>query len=266
MPTNSLIAGLAALLLAEAPVRTGSFTGTWIADLTSQQGLPTDVYSLRDGAYRCASCVPAREHPADGRMHAVAQNLSEAVTIVDARTIATFIVQPEFSRTTTMRVARDGRTATYVSVDWRRGIQGPLRTTYVARRVAAGPPGSHSVSGSWQGVRYVSVPIQLRTTTLVESATGLSYRTGSGYFYTAAYEGPFVPVGGPYDGSILVSVRKDSSHRLVERRRRGGTDIEVRTYTLAPDGRSMEIATTNLATNTTFRITARRQGRRRPAP
>jgi hypothetical protein len=263
MQTGALLGWFA--VLADVPAQGSPFTGTWIADLASQQGLPTDVYSLRGGIYSCQSCVPRRDYPADGRLHAVTENVSEAVSIIDARTISTFIVQPDFSRTTTMRVARDGRTATYVSVDCRRGIPGPLRTVYLARRTADGPPGSHRVSGTWQGVRYVSVPIQLRTTTLVERAAGLSYRTGSGYSYTASYGGPFVPIAGPYDGSISVAVRRDPPNRLIETRRRGGTDIEVRTYTLAPDGRSLEIATTNLATSATFRITARRQTRRRPA-
>ncbi|HEY0012761.1 MAG TPA: hypothetical protein VGB79_07900 [Allosphingosinicella sp.] len=259
MLTASLFATLAALLPGEVPAQGSAFSGTWIADLTSQQGLPTDVYSLRGGTYSCRSCVPVRDYPADGRVRAVAGSVSEAVTILDSRTISTLIVQPEVTRTTTMRVAADGRSATYVSIDWRRGIREPLRTVYLARRTAEGPAGAHAVSGTWRGIRYVAVPVQLRTTTLIESGTGLSYRTGSGYFYTAAYEGPSVPIGGPYDGSISVSVRRDSANRLVETRRRGGNEVEVRTYTLAPDGRSMEIATTNLATNATFRITARRQ-------
>jgi hypothetical protein len=261
MPRTALPAALTVLLAGAAQAQGSGLSGTWIADLSSQQGLPTDVYSLQDGIYRCRSCTPAREFAADGRVHRVAENVTEAVTILDGRTIATMIVQPEVTRTTTMRVASDGRTATYVSVDWRRGVQGPLRTVYLARRVADGPAGSHAVSGSWRGIRYVSVPIQLRTTTLTDSGSKLGYRTGTGFFYEARVDGPPVPVRGPYDGSISVSVRRDSAGRLVETRRRGGSDIEVRTYTLAPGGRSLEIATTNLATNATFLITARRQGR-----
>jgi hypothetical protein len=254
--------GVAAVSLWAAPAAAESpFTGTWIADLGSQQGLPTDIYVVRDGTYSCESCVPPRRYPADGRLRAVpgTANVSEAVTIVDSRTISTRIVQPDLVRTTRMRVALDGRTARYVSTDRRRGIQGPLRTEYLAARAAPGPAGAHAVSGTWRGVRYVSVPVQLRTTVLTDSGDRLGYRTGTGFSYTARYGAGFVPIQGPYDGSLSVVVRKTGPNQVVETRRRGGKDVQLRTYTVAPGGRRMEIATTDLATDTTFRITARKQ-------
>lgn len=253
----------ASLSAAPAPAPAESLlAGTWVADLGSQQGLPTDIYIVRDGIYSCESCVPPRRYPADGRLRAVpgAANVSEAVTIVDSRTISTRIVQPDLVRITRMRVARDGRTARYVSTDRRTGIEAPLRTEYLARRASAGPAGAHAVSGTWQGIRYVSVPLQLRTTILTDGGGAFGYRTGTGYSYSAPYGGAFVPIQGPYGGSLLVSVQKARPDQVVEIRRRDGKDVQRRTYTVAPDGRRMEIATTDLATNTTFRITARRQG------
>jgi hypothetical protein len=253
---------VSALLSTASSPQRSPLTGTWVADLASQQGLPTDVYLVRDGIYSCDSCVPPRRYPADGRLRPVATNsaVSEAVTIVDARTLSTRIVQPDLVRTTRMRVARHGQTASYVSLDRRAGIQGILRTEYLAKRTGAGPPGSHAISGTWQGIRYVSVPAQLRTTILTDAGDRLSYRTGTGYSYTATFGGEFAPISGPYDGSTSVSVRRLDPYRLEETRRQGGDTIQVRTYTVSRDGRSMEIATTNLATNTTFRVTARRRG------
>lgn len=249
------------LLLASASPPASTMSGTWIADLDTQQGLPTDVYLVRDGIYACESCVPPRRYPADGRLRRVTDDpaVSEAVRIVDRRTISTHIEQADLVRTTRMRVSADAQSATYVSIDRRPGIRGPLRTEYVARRVAPAPPGAHVVSGSWQGVRYVSVPVQLRTTILCDLGERLRYRSGSGFSYTAAFGGAFVPLAGPYDGSISVSLERPDAHRIVERRRRHGADVQVRTYTASPDGRSIEIATTDLATNSTFRVTARRQ-------
>lgn len=252
----------AAALASAAPAAPGSpLSGTWVADLGSQQGLPTDIYLVQGGLYSCASCTPPRRYPADGRLRAVAEDpgVSEAVTIIDERTISTRIVQSDLVRSTRMRVARDGRTATYVSIDRRTGIEGPLRTEYLARRIASGPAGSHAVSGTWRGIRYVSVPVQLRTTILSDSGHALSYRTGSGFSYSARYGGGFVPIEGPYDGSVAVSVLKAGPRQLVETRRRGGKDVQVRTYTVRADGRRMEIATTDLVTGTTFRVTARRR-------
>ena len=261
----AVLGAAAAAWLAAAPASAESpLSGTWVADLGSQQGLPTDVYEVKDGIYSCESCVPPRRYPADGRMRSVAgsANASEAVTIVDSRTLSTRIVQPDLVRTTRMRVAPDGRTARYVSTDRRRGIRGLLRTEYLAGRAAAGPAGAHAASGSWRGIRYVSVPVQLRTTILTDGGSGLIYRSGSGYSYSARYGGEFVPIRGPYDGGLSVSVRKAGPNRVVETRRRDGKDVQVRTYTVARGGRRMEIATADLATGTTFRITARKQGGR----
>jgi hypothetical protein len=263
-PAMLALSALAAAAPSSPARPDGPISGTWIADLGSQQGLPTDIYVVRDGIYSCESCEPRRRYPADGRLRAVpgAPGTRESAAIVDKATLSTRIVQPDLDRTTRMRVSRDGRTATYVSIDRRRGVSGPLRTEYLARRAAPGPEGSHAVSGTWKGVRYVSVPVQLRTTMLAERGDTLSYRSGSGYSYTARYGGPFVPIEGPYDGSLSVSVRRDGPFRVVETRRRGGRDVQVRSYVLAADGRRMEMATTDLATGTTFRVTARKQGKR----
>jgi hypothetical protein len=257
-------ASLAAAALASAgPAGSGGpITGIWVADLGSQQGLPTDVYVVRDGIYACESCTPPRRYPADGRLRPVAgsRGVSEAVTVVDSRILSTRIVQPDLDRITRMKVSRDGRTAKYVSIDRRRGIEGPLRTEYLARRAGPAPAGAHAASGTWQGVRYVSVPLQLRTTILTDGSDRLSYRTSTGYSYSAPYGGGFVPIRGPYDGSLSVSVRRDGRNRVVETRRQDGADVQRRTYTVSGYGRRLEIATTNLATGATFRVTARRRG------
>jgi hypothetical protein len=256
------LAAAAAALVSAAPRKPeGPLTGTWVADLGAQQGLPTDVYLVQGGTYSCESCVPRRRYPADGRLRPVSDSprILESAAIVDSRTLSTRIVQSDLDRTTRMRVARDGRTATYVSIDRRRGIEGPLRTEYLASRAAPAPAGAHAVSGSWRGVRYVSVPVQLRTTILGDGAAGLSYRTGAGFSYEAPYTGAFVPIRGPYDGSLSVSVRRLGARRVVETRRRGASDVQRRSYTVAPDGRTLEIATTDLATGVTFRITARKR-------
>jgi hypothetical protein len=259
---NRAFCPLIALLLgaaAPADARGHGMTGRWLADLDSQSGLPTDIYLVAEGIYSCESCTPPRRYPADGNMHPAGDDRTEAVRIVDARTIVTRIVQPDLTRETTMRVSADGRTATYVSLDRRRGIDGLLRTEYVARRSAAGPPGSHAVSGTWQGVRYVTVPAQLRTSCFEESGDGLTYRSGTGYSYTARFGEDPVPIAGPYNGSLNVSIERVSPLRIVETRRQEGRLVQVRTYTLSRNGRTLESASYDPSTGTTFRVTARRQ-------
>lgn len=261
MKRATILVAALPLLAAASATRDHPLTGRWVADLDSQSGLPTDVYLIANGTYGCESCTPPRRYPADGRLRPVdpSGNVRESVTIVDSRTISTRIEQPDLRRVTTMRVARNGRTADYLSVDRRVGISGELRTRYVARRTAPGPPGSHAVSGTWQGVRYVSVPEELRTTCLTDTGDTLVYRTGTGFSYRARYDGEFVPIQGPYDGSVSVALERVSPHRLVETRRQGARTIQVRTYTVARDGRSMEMASTNTLTGVTFRATARKR-------
>src|SRR5689334_15838893 len=106
MPMPSLM-----LALLSAAARAPDFSGIWLADLDTQS-LPAhpDVYLVAHRQYRCDSCEPPRDYPADGRPHPVpgdANVTSESVTIAGARTIVTRIVGPALTRETRMTVARD---------------------------------------------------------------------------------------------------------------------------------------------------------------
>lgn len=249
-------------LLACTPAFAGNpFDGEWVADLNKQSGLATDVYFVRDGQYACSSCEPPRAYPADGKPHPVPGDpdvTSETVTIADPRTIVTHIVGPPLDRTTTMTVAPNDLTATYVSIDHRPGIKAALRTEYLARRIAPAPAGAHPVSGSWQGVQYVAVPELVRTTTLRLSGKRFSYSTPLGTSFTAKLGGDYVPLRSAHGGDMTVAVRRISNRQIEELVRRDGQIAVVRTFTLAPDGRSMEIATTDPVKGTTFRAISRR--------
>jgi hypothetical protein len=253
---------LAALAVPAAARANSPFDGQWVADLDTQSGLPTDVYRVANGTYRCDSCTPPRAYPADGRPHSIPgdpQVAWESVTIAGPRTIVTRIEGPTLSRVTTMTVAPDDRTATYTTNDRRPGVKGPLRTVYVARRAAPAPAGAHRVSGTWQGVRYVAVPEQVRTTGLHVDGDRLTYRHPLGYTFTATFGGGFVPVHGPYKTPVLAAVRQVDSRTIEETRKSDGRIVLVRTYAVSADGRSLAIASTDPATGRTFRITAHRR-------
>lgn len=265
MPRSFPLLFTAAIALLAIPAQGGArspFDGRWVSDLDTQSGLPTDVYLVRDGIYRCDSCEPKRDYPADGRPHPVPgdpQVLWESVTVAGPRTIVTRIEDPTRSRVTTMTVAPDGRTATYVTHDRRPGVKGPLRTVYIARRTAPAPPGAHPVSGTWQGIRYVTAPEQARTTELHDDGRRLTYRHPFGYTFTAEFGGGFVQVRGPYKTPVFASVRRLGPRTIEETRQSGGKVTFVRTYTLSRDGRTLEIAGTETATGQTFRIHAHRK-------
>jgi len=158
-----MLCSIRAVIFAAAIAVTGSsadakspFDGHWVEDLQTQAGdAGFDKYLVANGIYKCESCHPARTYPADGKMHHVPGDpavISESVTIAGPQTIVTRIVDREMTRETTMIIAPDGRTATYVSLDkWPRRLT-PLRTVYVAERTAPVPAGAHPVSGSWRGL------------------------------------------------------------------------------------------------------------------
>ena len=236
------------------------FDGSWVADLDTQSGLPTDVYLIRDGHYSCTSCEPPRAYPADGELRPVPgdpDRTSEAVRISSPSEIVTHIVGSALDRTTTMTVAPDGRTATYVSIDHRPGIAAAIRTEYIARKTGPTLSKAHIASGTWKGVRYVAVPEELRTTTMQVVGNKLMYSTPLGTSFTATFGGDFVPVRSAHAADVQVAVRRTAPSQIQERVRQKGKEVLVRVFTVRPDGRSMETASTDLTQGTTFRVTSR---------
>lgn len=257
-----LLTAMACCLSVQASAQANSpFDGVWVADLDTQSGLASDVYLVKDGNYSCATCEPPRSYRADGKPHPVPGDpdvISESVSITGPRTIVTHIVGPPLDRTTTMTVAADDQTATYVSLDHRPGIPGVLRTVYLARRTAPALTGTHPVSGTWQGVRYVEVPPEVRTTVLRITGDRFSYSTPLGSSFTAHIGSGFVPLTSEGNAGTTVSVRRPGQRQIEERMMQGGQVVAIRTFTIAPDGRTLEIATTDPSRGTTFRAISRR--------
>jgi hypothetical protein len=254
----------AAFLLPGVPAAAGPFTGTWVADLDSQAGLGKDVYVIAHGTYSCESCTPARHYPADGKLHRIVGDPDvnyESVTVTGPRTIVTRLVEKAMARTTTMTVSPDNRTATYVSIDHRPGIGQPLKTVYLARRVAAAPQGAHPVSGTWQGVAYESVPELVRTTELRDEGGTLTYRVPIGATYTARIGGGAAPLHGAGTEGQQASVKRADSRHIVETRIRDGKVVMIRTFALSPDGKALTMSSRYPVMHSTFTITAHRKSR-----
>lgn len=221
----------------------GPFDGLWVDDLKTQMGeAGFDTYLVANGIYKCQSCSPPRNYPADGKMRLVAGDpsvISESVVIAGPRTIITRIVDHEMTRETTMTVAADGRTARYVSLDtWPRRTK-RLRTEYVARRVAPRPAGAQAVSGSWLGVCYVQVPEEYRSVHLSEAKgqfTRSNFRHGH---YTAKIGGPAAPVTGDGKNIYKAVVRAPDARTRIETILLNDKPLVERTYRLAADGKTM---------------------------
>lgn len=220
-----------------------TFDGLWVDELKTQMGeAGFDTYLVSNGIYRCESCKPPRKYPADRKMRPVDDDpsvISESVIIAGPSTIITRIVDHEMTRETTMTVAPDDKTATYVSLDKWPGRAKRLRTEYVARRVAPAPAGAHAVSGSWRGLRYVEVPEEYRSVKLKEAHgqfTRSNFRHGH---YTAKIGGPPVLVTGDGKDVYKAIVRAPDARTRVETISLDEKPLVERTYRSSADGKPM---------------------------
>lgn len=255
---------LAPLLTAGAPPAAGPFDGTWVEDLQTQMGeAGFDTYLVANGVYACRSCQPPRSYPADGKMRPVPGDTSvlrESAIVTGPRTLVTRILDREMTRETTMTVAPDGKSATYVSLDAWPGRARRLRTEYRAVRVAPAPAGAHPVSGSWRGVAYVAAPEEYRSVTL-HDAGGLFTRSNFRHgHYTARIGGPPVPITGDGKNIYRATVRASGPRTRVETIYLAGKAVVERTYALSPDGRALTTTVHNSGGDQPFSIVAHRKG------
>lgn len=264
-PVQTAIAIIAApLVLAGAPAQAASpFDGLWVADLDTQAGQAGfDKYLVANGVYESDSCTPPRRYPADGKMRPVAgarTAISESVRIAGRRAMVTRIVEPDMVRVTTVTVAPNGQSATYVSLDKWPGRPKLLRTEYVAKRVAPAPAGAHPVSGSWRGLRYVEVPVEYRSFELREANgqfSRSSYRYGH---YAARVGGPAVPVIGDAGKTIMARVTAPDPRTRVEMLLIKRKPVQETTYRLSPDGKSLVSSVRNPEDGSIFTTTSHRQ-------
>ncbi|HEX3423866.1 MAG TPA: hypothetical protein VHS33_10770 [Sphingomicrobium sp.] len=254
----------AALVLSGASTHAASpFDGLWVDDLQTQMGeAGFDTYVVANGGYACDSCRPPRNYPADGKMRSVPGDnsvLSESVTVTGPRTIVTRIVDREMTRETTMTVAPDDKTATYVSLDKWPSRTKRLRTEYVAKRVAPSPPGANAVSGSWLGIRYLEVPVEYRSVNLKQtgnSFTRSNFRHGR---YTAVIGGPPVLLTGDGQSTYKARVRAPDPRTRVETILLNGKPVVERTYRLSFDGKSMVTTVRDPKSGHVYSITSHRR-------
>jgi hypothetical protein len=162
-------------------------------------------------------------------------------------------------RETTMTVAPNDQSATYVSLDKWPGRPKRLRTKYLAKRVASAPAGSLAVSGSWIGVAYLEVPEEYRAVALKEADghfTRSNFRHGH---YMAEIGGPAVQLTGDRQDIYKAMVRAPDARTRVETILLNDRLVLERTYSLSADGNSMETAVHDPTDGHIFRTTSHRK-------
>lgn len=233
-----------ALLLAPSLCLAQSvFDGTWRPDPQKPSpNQPPDEVVLIGGQYECQSCKPPYKIAADGKDHEVKGNPhydTLSVSIVDGHTVV-------------KTAKRNGRTVVgikeVVSVDGgsRTQVQTIVgmapRTVEFARtfsRIAAGPPGSHALSGSWRELQADLVNHEEDTTYKLSNGT-LSMSDHFGRSFSAKLDGTEAPYNGDPEFTG-VSVKMIDSRTIRESDLKDGKVVKIDTWSVRPDGNTMHV-------------------------
>jgi len=241
---------MSALLLAPAAALAASaLDGTWKARMDSVKvtGKP-DVYVIAAGTYSCASCDPPVDKlPADGAWHKLSGHAyydELQVRIVDPHTVE--VSQRQNGKTvgtSTMTVAADGKSFTGKFTSYQ-GTQ-PATGSFSEKRVAAGPPGSHALSGSWLQDQMSDANDALTIVTYAMTADAFSMQS-NGQSYSAKFDGKQYPVTGD-PGNTKVALKKLDERTVEETDYRQGKVVDEIHIAAAADGKTVHLTDKDVA-------------------
>lgn len=260
---NRILFAAVAVLVATPALAASGFDGTWKYDVKSlEASKKPSVTLLSGGNYTCSTCTPAYTIKADGGFHKIAGNPyydEVAVKVVDARTITWASRKGgKMASENTRTVAADGKTLTtkFNDMTYENGVA--VTGTGVSERVAAGPEGSHAVSGSWVDTKNNEVAEVGLLMTMKMTGKAMTMTTPTGIAYTAVVDGPQAPVKGD-PGWTSVALKMTGPKTLVETDYRDGKAIGIYTYTIAADGKTIKTDAQDLLRKSTSGITLVKQ-------
>jgi hypothetical protein len=235
MIKKRLITG--SLLLVTVPVSLlaqSGFDGTWIVDFQAAMPTKVNVWVVKDGMYRCASCSPEIGVKADGKDQAVAGQPFDTISVevVDSKTVrevekkkGEIVSDEKFS------LSEDGETATDEFGNWKLTLA----------RVGKAPAGAHGLSGSWKPVKMEAVSERELMVSYKLEGDVFSMRRPTGQSYMAKIDGEDTVYRG--DAEIgRVAVKRVGAGSIEETDKKDGKVVGVTTLTLAADGKSMKVA------------------------
>lgn len=240
-----------------ATVAEGSIAGTWKADPSSAQSENENTsWTLIGTELTCNSCIPPYTTTADGEWQELDRPGfdGQMVEIVDTNTIkSSRRFKGKVLGSSTWAVSDDGQTMlqSWENLDGDETVTGARSYT----RAAAGPDGSHAVSGEWTPGEYGEISdAGLIFTYAINGDTITS--TGNGGGYTATLGGdPVTPEGDETGGTLAVEKVSENVYR--ETYSRDGEVINVTEITI--DGDTMTTVSTDPRDNSIFTYTAVRQ-------
>ncbi len=252
-----------ALFMPTAAVAQSPFDGTWKVDIENAQ-FPTTpyVYALKDGTYRCSSCLSQIEVKADGEDHKVTGDPSRdsvSIKIINDRSITESDKKAgKTIGTKTTTISADGKTMKVEFSDNSNDTAQPATGTAILTRIAPGPAGSHAISGSWKISKMENVSASASMMTFKVEAGALHMSNPTGQSYIAKLDGTEAPLRGD-PSQTSVSVKQIDKSTIVETDKRDGKVIGVQRFEITPDGKTLHITVHDLLENATTSASAAKQ-------
>jgi hypothetical protein len=240
----------------------GPFDGTWTVAQDSMKvvGKPR-TYLLADGVFTCGPCTPPYKIKADGIDHKLLGHAYydyASVSVIDANTVELKVRmgdKPWGDRK--FVVSADGKTLTedWVTHDAAASHHG--RESYT--RIAPGPAGAASVSGSWKlDASASNIHVDYPTVTYSETSDGLRMTSPTGQSFDAKFDGKEVLTEGD-PGKAMVALKRVNSHTILETIRRNGRVTDIIIAKISDNGNTMHVSDKDPPHGTTTSYTASKQ-------
>ncbi len=229
------------LALAQSP-----FDGTWKTRLDSIQvsGKP-NVFELNNGVYECKSCVPRYRIKADGTDQPVPGHDyvdHEAVKVTSASSIEiTDKLAGKLMFSMTQTVSDDGATLSTQFTAY--AGETPVSGGYSEKRVGPRAPGAHAISGAWMQDRMSDLSDAGLVIVLQSTPDGLKM-VSNGQTTEAKFDGKeYLTADDP--GNTTVALKKISATQIEETDRRRGKVFDIVLWTVAADGKTINLVDTD---------------------
>lgn len=253
---------ISGLMLVQA-IAQSPFDGVWRAEPTeTDTPREPEVYLLQGDAYRCTTCDPPLDVRADGRDQKIkgepCYDTVSLQVVNDRTTMETDKRSGKTVGSSKMTVSSDGNSAT---IDWKEScnVNGDVVSeTFILRRAAKGPRGSHAVSGSWQIVNRVNMSENALVATLKLESDTFSFADPTGQNYAAKLDGTETPVKGDLSHT-MVSVKRIGENTIEETDKQNGKVVLVTRFTVSPDGRTMTVSLENKVKGGTRQLVCHKQ-------
>ena len=231
------------LLYAAGSLAQSPFDGAWKNEPSKQKRDPKPiVHYIAQGWYHCESCVPPWTVKADGTDQPVPNQDVDTLNVreVDAKTVSVVGKKDEkvaFEQTAT--VSADGKTLTVKGVAHPPNSDKPVEFTTILKRVGTAHSDVHATSGRWLVVGGQASE-NAQVTTYKTNGDELTMTRPTSESYTAKFDGKDYPVKGSY-GYDQVSLKRVNDNSFEETDKLNGKVIEVDTWTVSKDGKTLTV-------------------------